>query len=188
MMNNCISSLTSTLTLLAIATALLGSIQSSLAFAYTPSIGKTNSRAAWGCTTNTALSSSEPYDGGEEPELILGDNVQKAIEGMGSESGYLAAAKKRNEEARRKALEEAAREEEERAPREPSSANYGPGDLSSFQGFANDGFEASAGNDSLGGWDLGNQGSQGEEGEEEEEPSLFLFGDEDADSETGLIL
>mmetsp|Transcript_24108 Transcript_24108/g.29688 ORF Transcript_24108/g.29688 Transcript_24108/m.29688 type:complete len:189 (+) Transcript_24108:98-664(+) len=128
----------------------------------------------------------------EEQGLILGDAISDSLQSLGSEAGYLAAARKRNEEAKAKLQEEVRKEEEEtEAKRRAKESlgvedNYGPGDLSGFVGFKNDGFEASAGNDETGGW--GQLKNPGEGDGDDEEPKLLLFGDDDATSDSGLIL
>lgn len=143
---------------------------------------------------SSSLSSSNEDEA--EPSLIIGSDMSEAIQGLGSEAGYLDYSKKRNEEAKLKMLEQVRLEEEEaerkRQARENNtdggSANYGPGDLSGFVGFKDDGFENSEGNDSTGGWGEVREGEA--EGTEEEEPKLFLFGDDDdtGASAGGLIL
>ena len=121
-------------------------------------------------------------DGNEEPRLILGDEAQAALNNLSSklptsEAGYLEAARRRAEEARRQ-KELGQQQEEEEFVRESSESNFGPGDLSNFQGFRNDGFENSVGNDQTGGWDISTTNTETEETGETEEPSLYLFGDE----------
>ncbi len=123
-------------------------------------------------------------DGNEEPSLILGDEAQAALNHLSSklptsEAGYLEAARRRAEEARRQMeLGQQEEEEQQQFVRESSESNFGPGDLSNFQGFRNDGFENSAGNDQFGGWDMSASNAETEATEEAEEPSLYLFGDE----------
>ncbi len=145
------------------------------------------------CKMTSSSLFSTPED--EEPtELILGSEMSNALQGIGSEAGYLDYAKKRNEEAKARLMEDMRREEEETARKRAemeakgNAENYGPGDLSNFVGFENDGFEASAGNDETGGW--GEVKEEEEEPPSEEEPKLFLFGDEDdgATGGSGLIL
>jgi hypothetical protein len=120
--------------------------------------------------------------------LIIGSEMSTALQGIGSQAGYLDYAKKRNEEAKAKMVEQVRLEEEEteRKRREKEAkgneGNFGPGDLSSFVGFENDGFEASEGNDKAGGW--GEAEEEKEEEAEEDAPALFLFGDDD-DSDSG---
>ena len=129
----------------------------------------------------------------EEELLILGSGISEALQGLGSEAGYLDAARKRNEAAKAKMLEDIRLEEEaaERKRREReergNEGNFGPGDMSAYVDFTNDGFEESGGNDETGGWEVNEQPSNEVE---EEEPKLFLFGDDDAgnDSGSGLIL
>ncbi len=133
-------------------------------------------------------------DNSDEPEgLILGKEISEGLQTLGSEAGYLAAARKRNEEAKAKLMEQVRKEEEEaealrqKKKEEGVQDNYGPGDMSGWKGFKDDGFEASEGNDDTGGW--GEIATAGGEGEEEEEPKLFLFGDDDNASDgSGLIL
>jgi hypothetical protein len=134
---------------------------------------------------------STPQD--EEPSgLIIGEDMSSALQGIGSEAGYLDYAKKRNEEAKAKLQEQIRLEEEEteRKRREKEEkggeGNYGPGDLSEFKGFADDGFEASVGNDETGGW--GEVDEPKEEEAEEDEPKLFLFGDDDAGGDNGGLI
>ena len=125
--------------------------------------------------------------------LIIGSDMSNALQKLGSEGGYLDAARKRNEEAKAKLMEQVRKEEEEaealRKAKMESGVedNYGPGGLSSWKGFKDDGFEESEGNDDSGGW---GQLKEVESGEgEEEEPKLFLFGDDDDTSGgSGLIL
>jgi hypothetical protein len=131
---------------------------------------------------------------GDPNESIL---VQ-GLSSLGSEAGYLEAARKRNEEAKAKLREqvrleeeEAERKRQEKLQRGTSESNYGPGDLSNFKGFENDGFEASAGNDQVGGWSQ--EAIRAEEDnteDKEEEPKLFLFGDDEGLSTDsgGLLL
>ncbi len=131
----------------------------------------------------------------EEQELILGSSLTDALQGIGSEAGYLAAAKRRSEEGKARLAEQVRKEEEEAEAlrRKKMEAgvedNYGPGDLSGWKGFADDGFEASAGNDDTGGWgELKAKSADEESGDGEEEPKLFLFGDDDNSANGGLIL
>ena len=138
--------------------------------------------------------------------------MSNALQGLGSEAGYLDLARKRNEEGKAKMMEQIRLEEEETERKrqwkkqqqesgEGNAGDYGPGDLSGYVGFKDDGFVRSAGNDGTGGWgDLdsgenaegegGDGGDGGEGGEgDEDEPKLFLFGDDDgAGSNGGLIL
>ena len=107
------------------------------------------------------LSLSESDESPEtQSKLILGDDLSKGIASIGNELGYLTAAKKRAEEyAKRRAQDEqqALKSKEKEASKDDKAAavnNYGPGDLSSWRGFANDGFEASAGNDGEDGWNV----------------------------------
>jgi hypothetical protein len=144
-------------------------------------------------TFNTALYATEESSSSDDDSLIIGSEISNALQGLGSEAGYLGVAKKRNAEAKAQLMEQVRQEEEEaerkRQERENkgNEGNYGPGDLSSFQGFENDGYEESEGNDENGGW--GEVKEDAPETEEEEEPKLFLFGDDDADtSGSGLIL
>ena len=135
-------------------------------------------------------------DENEEPNLILGNDIKKSIEGLGQGDGYLQAARARNnEEARLKMLEQERLEQEEAERKRQArsqgngESNFGPGDLSDFKGFADDGFEASLGNDKELAW--GKLQGQNEENTEddEEENKLFLFGDDDGSSDgSGLIL
>ena len=141
----------------------------------------------------TTFLSSEEADNGDndEPKLYVGENVQKAIEALSSQSGIMEASRKRNDMARLKVQEEARREEEENRERmkrleeggdgNGDEKNYGPGDMSSFKGFANDGFVASAGNDDQLKWSESNKKAA----IEEEPSSLFLYGDDDLDGESG---
>lgn len=126
------------------------------------------------------------------PPLVIGNDMRKALETIATEAGYLDAAKKRNQEAKLKLMEQIRQEEleaervrkemEEKGNRE----NYGPGDLSSFVGFKDDGFEASEGNDGQGGWVGVVKTQEAEEkAQEEEEPKLFLFGNENDDDKNG---
>lgn len=137
----------------------------------------------------TILKSTE----GEGDKLILGAEVGEALNDIGSEAGYLDAARKRNEEGKAKLMEQVRLEEEEaerkRKEREAkgSEGNYGPGDMSEFKGFADDGFEASEGNDSEGGWTKPPEPEEEAEGDGEE-PKLFLFGDEDGDTDAGGLI
>lgn len=144
-------------------------------------------------TFNTALYATEESSSSDDDSLIIGSEISNALQGLGSEAGYLGVAKKRNAEAKAQLMEQVRQEEEEaerkRQERENkgNEGNYGPGDLSSFQGFENDGYEESEGNDENGGW--GEVKEDAPETEEEEVPKLFLFGDDDADtSGSGLIL
>jgi len=108
-----------------------------------------------------------------------------------SENAYLAAARERSMSAKEKYL--AQMEAEERAAKErrakkaaeaeEAKTDYGPGDLSEFQGFGDDGFEASEGNDQTGGW---GDVAAAEEEEEEEGPGLFIPGADEG--EMGLLL
>mmetsp|Transcript_4891 Transcript_4891/g.7432 ORF Transcript_4891/g.7432 Transcript_4891/m.7432 type:complete len:174 (-) Transcript_4891:276-797(-) len=134
----------------------------------------------------------------EDSTLIIGAEISKGLQGLGSEAGYLGVAKKRNEEAKAKLMDQVRQEEEaaeqKRKEREArgNEGNYGPGDLSSFNGFENDGFEASEGNDVAGGWgEVKEEKSETEADAEADdgEPKLFLFGDDDAaGGGSGLIL
>ena len=140
--------------------------------------------------TELRLSANESS---EESSLFLGEDVQKSIESLGQGDSYLQAARARNnEEARLRLLEQERLEEEEaerkrRARKENGNeSNFGPGDLSTFKGFIDDGFEASQGSDEEGAW---GEIRQNEETSDENEPKLFLFGDEDgSDNDSGLIL
>lgn len=133
--------------------------------------------------------------------------MSDALQGLGSEAGYLDLARKRNEEGKAKMMEQIRLEEEETERKrqrwkqeqesgEGNAGDYGPGDLSGYVGFKDDGFEQSAGNDGTGGWgDLNSgenaedEGGDGEGDGGEDEPKLFLFGDDDgASSNGGLIL
>lgn len=144
---------------------------------------------------NVQLYSSPNNDNDDEQqELILSSKLSESLAGIGNEAGYLAAARKRNEEAKAKMMEQIRKEEEEaearrQAKKDQSIANnFGPGadEMSSWEGFGDfDGFEESSGNDSAGGWSELKEQAQ----EEEEEPKLFLFGDENNDStDSGLLL
>ena len=130
-------------------------------------------------------------DGGDK--VILGADVGQALYDIGSEAGYLDAARKRNEEGKVKLMEQVRLEEEEaerkRKEREEKGAegNDGPGDLSDFKGFADDGFEANEGNDSEGGWRKPEEPEEEAEGDDDE-PKLFLFGDEDGDADAGGLI
>jgi hypothetical protein len=143
---------------------------------------------------NTELRANSD-DGDEEPNLILGDDVQKSIQGLGQDNAYLQAARARNNDAARLKLLEEERLEQEEAERKRQArsegggeSNFGPGDLSDFQGFADDGFEASVGNDDELAWGK-TQGQNEENGEDADEPKLFLFDDEGGASDgSGLIL
>jgi hypothetical protein len=99
---------------------------------------------------------SQSDDSDNQAKLILGDDLSKGIAGLGSEQGYLAAAKKRAEEYARKRSQQVDHENEVVKPKHEKAAsnNYGPGELSAWRGFANDGFEASAGNDGEDGWEV----------------------------------
>jgi hypothetical protein len=149
---------------------------------------------------HTMISSQQLYSQAEEeeetPQLIIGADVRGAIQNLGTDGagGYLDAAKRRNEEAKAKMMEQVRLEEEEAEAKRQAMKerkgedNYGPGDLSSFVGFKDDGFEASEGNDEEGGWGPTPEEDGGDDGEEEE-PSLLLFGDgDDASGGSGLIL
>ncbi len=134
----------------------------------------------------------------EQPqELILGKELSDGLQSIASEEGYLAAARQRNEEAKAKLMEQLRKEEEEAEARrrdievngDPN--NGGPGDMSSWQGFQNDGFEESDMVDQSGGWgdvQVAGDGQDGGVEENGEEPKLFLFGDEENSSGSGLIL
>jgi hypothetical protein len=136
---------------------------------------------------------SSPQDGDQNQSIII-----EGLSSLGSEAGYLEAARKRNEEAKAKLREqvrleeeEAERKRQEKLQRGAGESNYGPGDLSNFKGFENDGFEASAGNDQEGGWSK--EAIRAEEDaieEKQEEPKLFLFGDDEGLSTDsgGLLL
>lgn len=123
---------------------------------------------------------SSPHDDDQGESLIL-----QGLSSLGSEAGYLDFARKRNEAAKSKMKEqvrleeeEAERKRQEKLQRGAGHANYGPGDLSTFTGFANDGFEASAGNDQVGGWSQEAIRIEEDNEEKQEEPKLFLFGDD----------
>mmetsp|Transcript_8817 Transcript_8817/g.12531 ORF Transcript_8817/g.12531 Transcript_8817/m.12531 type:complete len:238 (-) Transcript_8817:281-994(-) len=140
--------------------------------AFAPSYEQTYEENADGYST---------HDENVESQLILGENMQKALSGIGaSETSILDASRKRNEEAKLKFLEEQRREEYEAQQRasqkENSEANFGPGDMSGFQGFADDGFESSTADGAGEGWEIQNSN---EEQVEEEEPQLFLFDQND---------
>ena len=153
---------------------------------------------------NSKLQSTPNESNEEQPqqELVLGKELSDGLQSIGSEAGYLAAAKKRSEEARAKMYEQIRLEEERaesiRKDREENGPvnNAGPGDMSSWQGFADDGFDASAADGQDGGWGeiqvVGADGSisNGEAGGADggEEQKLFLFGDEEDTSGSGLIL
>jgi len=138
----------------------------------------------------TILKSTED----EGDKLILGADVGQALNEIGNEAGYLDAARKRNEEGKAKLMEQVRLEEEEaerkRKEREAKGAegNYGPGDLSAFKGFGDDGFKASEGNDAEGGWTKPDEPEEDEEGDGDDEPKLFLFGDEDGDADAGGLI
>ena len=131
-------------------------------------------------------------DGGDK--VILGADVGQALYDIGSEAGYLDAARKRNEEGKVKLMEqvrleeeEAERKRKEHEEKQGAEGNYGPGDLRDFKGFADDGFEASEGNDSEGGWRKPEEPEEEAEGDDDE-PKLFLFGDEDGDADAGGLI
>ena len=140
------------------------------------------SRSCSVSSNNLSCLHSSPQDGDQNESVLI-----KGLSSLGSEAGYLEAARKRNEEAKAKLREqvrleeeEAERKRQEKQQRGGSESNYGPGDLSNFQGFQNDGFEASAGNDQVGGWSK--EAIRVEEDtteEKQEEPKLFLFGDDE---------
>ena len=144
--------------------------------------------------THTRLSST-PGDDDESNELVTGsDEMQAKLQELQtkyptSEAAYIAASRARAEEGRRKLMEQTAREEaaaeERRRRREEGEVqgNVGPGDLSSYVGFADDGFESSAGNDGT----MAPLMSDMVEEEEEEGPSLIIPGQDDTDS-GGLLL
>jgi len=126
-----------------------------------------------------------------DTSLIIGKEIGQALQKIATEDGYLEAARKRNQEAKLKLIQQIQQEEieAERIRKEMeergNEGNYGPGDLSNFVGFRDDGFEASEGNDDLGGWsDLKKKGEEVNE-EEKEEPKLFLFGNDNDDD--GII-
>lgn len=126
------------------------------------------------------------------PELILGSKLSESLQSIGSEAGYLSAAKKRAEEGKAKLMEQIRREEEEaeayrRARAEGGDVyNSGPADMSEWRGFANDGFEESDGfADGFG--EFKKKDDEEDVKGEEEEPKLFLFGDDDG-SGSGLIV
>lgn len=136
---------------------------------------------------NTNTNEPEP-----EAELILGKNISDALQGLGSEAGYLAAAKKRSEVEKLKLLEKERREEEEAEAMRQRKAefgvdnNYGPtdSDFEGWTGFQEDGFDASA--DDATGWDGHKAGEEGGDEGEGDAPSLWL-GDEPS-SDSGLLL
>ena len=139
------------------------------------------------------LNSSNDESNEEPQELILGGKISDSLKELGSEEGWLAAARKRNEEAKAKMMDDLRKEEEaaeaKRRAKEESGIqnNYGPEDMSTFKGFINDGFEESEADDATGAW--GSSQPAEEEKGGEEEPKLFLFGDDDKDSSgSGLIL
>jgi len=114
-------------------------------------------------TRPTHLSSQNENSPEKEVKLILGEDLSKNIASVGSEQGFLAAAKRRAEEHAKKREEEEKKkamfleQEKEEATTvslNNKNHNYGPGDLSSWNGFVNDGFEASAGNDGEDGWEV----------------------------------
>eukprot|EP00565_Helicotheca_tamesis_P000533 CAMPEP_0185726678 /NCGR_PEP_ID=MMETSP1171-20130828/2575_1 /TAXON_ID=374046 /ORGANISM="Helicotheca tamensis, Strain CCMP826" /LENGTH=199 /DNA_ID=CAMNT_0028395073 /DNA_START=148 /DNA_END=747 /DNA_ORIENTATION=+ len=142
----------------------------------------------------------EEAGGGEEenPSLLLGEDVASKLEQLKdkyptNENAYLAAARQRSVDAKAKYLaeveaEDRAAEEKRRrkaAEAESVQTDYGPGDLSQYQDYSDDGFENSEGNDESGGW-----GELNEPQQEEEEPSLFIpgGGDDDATGGSGLLL
>ena len=101
-----------------------------------------------------------------------------------SKASYLSASKKILEEARKKAqeIELLVSEETEAGVEEISTTNYGPGNLSPFRGFADDGFDANEGNDG----EMAPVMSSIEQ--VEEEPSLLIFGNESDGEEPKLLL
>lgn len=120
----------------------------------------------------------------------------QALQKIATEAGYLEAARKRNQEAKLKLLEQIRQEEleAERIRKEMeekgNEGNYGPGDLSDYVGFKDDGFEASEGNDDTGGWgNLKKKKEQEEDSKDEdkEEPKLFLFGKDAGSDDDGII-
>lgn len=141
--------------------------------------------------------------------LLLGDEVLKNIQALGTDNGYLEAAKIRNAEGKKKLLEQAAREEREAAERlkkreeaaaaaaaaaeagdDYAEGNAGPGDMSTFAGFADDGYEASE--ESSEGWNTGeiavpDENAAGNDAASKEEPSLLLF-DDNKDGEEGKLI
>lgn len=144
---------------------------------------------------------STPNDDDQPQELIIGKNLSEGLQSIGSETGYLAAAKKRNEEAKAKLLEQIRLEEEEaeriRKDRELNGNvnNCGPGDMSTWVGFKNDGFEESEGEDGSAWGERSDIQIAGQEGQQQqggddggETQSLWLGGDEDTTTGSGLIL
>mmetsp|Transcript_4270 Transcript_4270/g.6250 ORF Transcript_4270/g.6250 Transcript_4270/m.6250 type:complete len:197 (+) Transcript_4270:191-781(+) len=129
----------------------------------------------------------------EEEQLILGSKMSESLQKLGTEAGYLEAARKRNIDAKAKYMEQIRKEEEEaeairRAKKETGvSGNFGPGDMTGWSGFKDDGFEDSEENDESGGW--GEIKSAEGEGEGGDGPTLFVPGSDDAASGgSGLIL
>jgi hypothetical protein len=102
----------------------------------------------------TRFSSDREDTPDNEVKLILGDDLSKNIASVGSEHGYLSAAKRRAEEYAKRRTEEAQQESSKTISAGVNNNNYGPSDLSSWRGFANDGFESSAGNDGKDGWEV----------------------------------
>jgi len=166
-------------------------------------------------TTRTRILQQQYNNNEEEPqELILGEQMSQALSSIGTtEQSVLDAARRRSEEA--KARYQAAYEQElveaeakrrERQERDRlieegrveelrDDANSGPGDMSSFQGFVNDGFEASDENGDgwvtdgpvvAGGGDDQIDQNNGEQGGEE--PQLYLFNEGEGGDNGGLIL
>ncbi len=157
------------------------------------SVFQTNTLQRNSIQYTTALKSSE--EGEPDAKLILGEEAAKALGELGSEEGWLAAAKERTVSAKEKYLEEIRLEEEaaekkrqakKEALEKGEEVNYSAGDMGEYVDFEEDGFDAAKGNDAEGGWGE----STAPEGEPEEEPELFLFGDEEkgGDDNGGLIL
>lgn len=171
------------------------SLNTSSAFQIAPASSLCNSiRVQWnrGKTINQIQLNSSNDENNEEPqELILGDAITDNLKTLGSEEGWLAAAKKRNVDEKAKMMEKVRKEEEEaeakrQAKEHPGAKhNFGPEDMSTYVGFVNDGFEESEADNPDRAW---GQTDGGEEEAKEEEPKLLLFGEDDESSSSGLIL
>ncbi len=159
------------------------------------SVVQTNTLQRNSIQYTTALKATEE-DVEPSAKLILGEEASEALADLGSEEGWLAAAKKRTVDAKAKYLEELRLEEEaaekkrqakKEALEKGEEVSYSAGDMGEFVDFGDDGFDSSKGNDAEGGW---GETTAPAEGEPEKEPELFLFDDENkgGDDNGGLIL
>jgi hypothetical protein len=134
----------------------------------------------WTAKNGRIILRSSPEE--EAPKLILGDDLNKQMEGEGgfkwTQSTYVEMAQNRADEYNKK-KEQGLLEDETTAEStidldEAAQRNFGPDDLSQFTGFPDEGWEASLKNNEMANL-IAEPGAT--EGEDVEESSLFVPGE-----------